>query len=289
MSWYPRFRDVHLWVGLIVMAPILVIAATGIGLNHEESLGLKGLRKDKKDKGESHADAGMKEKGTHSEQHGKGEKSAGRGKRADGEKKGRKNRGDAVAVAEGPDAQTKTEAARFDTAGSAWTQQATGVDEAVAQARAMWGRDVALERIEMKYEESAGGLVVKVKAAKTESVEPDELVWSVAGHERLLRPEDRPASESFAGVNWAKVTKDLHTGKFFSKAYGYWWSDIAAGALLLLSGTGLVLYAIPALKKRKKKRTMAAVPVAKAGVATARPPIARPRPIPVAETTTAGV
>jgi hypothetical protein len=41
MSLYPKFRDVHLYVGLAIMIPVMIIAATGIGLNHEKALGLK--------------------------------------------------------------------------------------------------------------------------------------------------------------------------------------------------------------------------------------------------------
>lgn len=40
-SSYAKFRDFHLWVGLILMIPTTVIALTGFLWNHEKSLGIK--------------------------------------------------------------------------------------------------------------------------------------------------------------------------------------------------------------------------------------------------------
>jgi hypothetical protein len=51
MSLYPKFRDVHLWVGLILLVPMGLIAATGVMLNHERLLGLK-PQYEKKENGE---------------------------------------------------------------------------------------------------------------------------------------------------------------------------------------------------------------------------------------------
>ncbi|WP_425615706.1 PepSY domain-containing protein [Anatilimnocola sp. NA78] len=51
MSLYPKFRDVHLWVGLILLIPMALIAGTGVMLNHERLLGLKPTY-EKKEKGD---------------------------------------------------------------------------------------------------------------------------------------------------------------------------------------------------------------------------------------------
>lgn len=248
MSWYPKFRDVHLWVGLIVMIPVLVIAATGIGLNHEEALGLKHLEKEQKGK---KPDKEGSKKRNHTEAQASSLRIA----------PNEQHRNDAP-----PPSEIVESSARLETTDGSWTSNAEGIDAAVAAARELWGMDVPLERIELKHEHSLG-MVVKVKAAKSVDVEPDEIVWSVTEKSRLLRPEDQPHASGFAGVNWAKVVKELHTGKFFSKRHGYWWSDVAATSLLLLSATGLVLYVIPVVKKAAKK-----------GKAAAARPVASPRP-----------
>lgn len=42
MSNYARYRDWHMWIGLVLLVPLSVIATTGLLWNHEQSLGLKG-------------------------------------------------------------------------------------------------------------------------------------------------------------------------------------------------------------------------------------------------------
>lgn len=52
MSSYKSFRDIHLWVGLILLVPIGVIATTGFLWNHEKALGIKKEMKRHKPVGE---------------------------------------------------------------------------------------------------------------------------------------------------------------------------------------------------------------------------------------------
>ena len=230
MSLYPKFRDVHLYVGLALMIPLGIIAATGIGLNHEESLGLK-------------------QKG-HVEK--KGPK--GKGEKAKPEDHGSPSSESQLAA---PDSSKKSRGKpaddQFRSVPATTGPYSQGVDQALPAARHIWGRQVSLERIEVKYEKGLG-MVAKVKAARSEKIEPDEVVWSITEGARVIRPEDRPHEAGVMGTNWAKVIKDLHTGKFFSKDNGYWWSDISAGAMLLLSLTGVVLYVIPLVKKRASRK-----------------------------------
>ena len=135
---------------------------------------------------------------------------------------------------------TNADAGNFRATNDAWREHASSIDLAVARAREAWGgQDVPLDRIELKNEQ--GMMVIKVKAAKAARARPEEFVFGVNGQE-LVETEHEG--------DWIK---DLHTGKIFSASYGYFWSDVAGGVLVLLSITGLVLYVIPLMKKRRKK------------------------------------
>lgn len=207
MSNYARYRDWHSWIGLILMVPITVIAATGFLWNHERALGLK------------------------HEEHQKEMKS---------------------------DSPLPVEDRKVDFAAKpgAWSNHSADIDNAIAAARAQWGTEVDLERIELKREHDLG-LVVKVKADEESDVRPYEIIWSVADA-RVIERKGDPKN----GTDWAKIVHDLHTGKFFSKRYGFVWSDSGAMAIMALGLTGVVLYTIPVLKKRAKKKAKAAIPTA---------------------------
>jgi hypothetical protein len=212
MAAYPKFRTVHTWAGLIVLLPIVVVAATGFMLNHEESLGLKPKRL-----------AMASDDDHHDEHHEK--------KPHGNHEKKYQSPGHPVAndfVAKPGTAQ----------------QLATAMEQAIAAAAGEWGGELPLERIEFK-QEPGYGLVVKVKADKRSEMHEQEVIYSVA--------EGQPMVEVKKG-NWVL---DLHTGKIFSRLWGYWWSDAAAVALVALSITGVVLYVIPLVKKRQKKKKSA--------------------------------
>ncbi len=129
----------------------------------------------------------------------------------------------------------------------AWQTHSGAIDAALAEARREWGDAIALERIELKQEDGYG-TVVKVKASEDADVRPYEIVWS-ATQGRVIEKKGDPK----AGTDWAKIVHDLHTGKFFSRKYGFLWSDSSALAIVALGLTGLVLYLIPVLKKRAKR------------------------------------
>lgn len=150
MSLYPKFRDVHLWVGLILLAPLLVIAATGFMLNHEHALGLKPSK--------------YKEK--------------------EGEKKEKDRRVASIDKHTMPvrrEAPTKLVAAD-------WLSHQASVTAAVETASKRWGKPVALEKIELK-DEPGYGLVVKVMAHKSASAKPKEFIISAHSGEILEEKE----------------------------------------------------------------------------------------------------
>jgi len=198
MSSYKQFRDVHLWVGLIVLPPILLTAVTGLLWNHEKALGLKPEYKDQQ--------------------------------------------GDLPRE----DVNSATQPL-ISTVG-AWSEYAASIDQALAAAQQEWGDAVALEKIELK-QEPGYGLIVKVKAPNDSRVVPEEVVWSIDQAKLVSLHQG-----AMGKTDWAKLVHELHTGKFFSRHFGFLWSDSGAAALLLLGATGVVLYSIPIFKKRAKKQ-----------------------------------
>jgi len=228
MSAYPKFRDVHLYVGLALLIPVALMSITGILWNHEKTLGLKpSLTKPQKEKGPKHKEA-MPEKSS----------------------------GESPLLTSKPGALASHEGA---------------VNGALAAASEVWGGDMALERIEFRNEPGYG-LVVKVKAEKGLRLSPDEIVWSVDAQQIVEKKGDMAG-----GTDWAKFVHDLHTGAIFNREYGFLWSDISAGAILLLSLTGIVLYSIPVWKKFQKKHAPKAKAVPKATAKMA----GRPEPVTV--------
>ncbi|QDU28410.1 hypothetical protein ETAA8_35100 [Anatilimnocola aggregata] len=215
MSLYPKFRDVHLWVGLIVLIPMGLIAATGVMLNHERLLGLKPqyMKKEKKDK--------------------------------------------ATEMAASPENETKYREKKAASSPSSllakqnsWQAHGEQVNLAIAEGVKIWG-EVPLERMEIKNEPGYG-MVVKLKVDRAAQTGPEEIVWSMS-EQAVVEKKGDPK----AGMSWQKVVHDLHTGKIFSHDYGYFWSDVAGFAILLLGGTGVVLYVIPLVKKFGKKKVPA--------------------------------
>jgi uncharacterized iron-regulated membrane protein len=212
MSNYARYRDWHLWIGLVLLVPLTVIATTGILWNHEKSLGLK-------------------------REH-RAQEYQPRGEYQEGRQLGLPAKRESLPQPE----------SRLVAAPGGWHDHAAAIDAALAAARDEWGPEVPLERIELR-DEPRYGFVVKVKAREDAGRRPYEIVWSATTGAILEKKGDPQA-----GVDWAKVVHDLHTGKFFSKEYGFLWSDATGFAILALSVTGVVLYLIPVLKKREKRR-----------------------------------
>jgi len=228
MSNYARYRNWHMWIGLILLIPLSLMALTGFLWNHEKSLGLK---KEEKEKG-SYA---------------------------------------ATSMPNPSDRKPTVESSTILAQPGTWSSHAPAIDAALAEARREWGDEMELERIELKNE-PMHGLVVKVKISEEAEVRPYEIIWA-ANTGRVVEKKGDPN----AGTDWAKVVHDLHTGKIFSKKYGYFWSDSAALAILALGVTGVVLYCIPLLKKRAKQKKPPRAAVATQALASkaALKPLAR--------------
>lgn len=246
MANYARWRDIHLWVGLVLLLPVTVIAATGFLWNHEKSLGIK----------KEPAAAQQKEKKLHGRQSPE--------RLAAGMSAGPGHAMDHEIMHESLSSTAKAE------------DYLPALNAAIAASQETWGPEAGYERIELRNEPGYG-LVVKVKVPEDSGMVPEEIMWSVSEERIVMRKGDPQA-----GIDWAKIVHDLHTGKFFSRSYGYFWSDSGAIGILLLGGTGLVLYVLPFLKKRanRKKRGAAVVserpvPLAKAG---------EPQPVALAQT-----
>jgi hypothetical protein len=213
MASYARYRDIHLWTGLILMIPVTVIATTGFLWNHEKVLGIK---------------------------KNKPLKSA---------------RQEASTVLSGSlDAPVEPS---LRVRSGLWQEQAASVESALVAAREAWGADATIEKIELKHEPDYG-LVVKMKVPEDSRLEPEEIVWSAVDQAVIsgknIPKEKKGGKADAAETDWAKLVHDLHTGKFFSKNWGFLWSDSGATAIILLAVTGLILYALPFLKKRNNRR-----------------------------------
>lgn len=200
MFTYARWRSWHKWAGLLLLAPVIVIAATGFLWNHEKSLGLKAMKM----KGDEHAP------------------------------RGKDNFHEAPLVI-APDA---------------WRSHAANIDKALSACASEWGENAPLERIELK-DEPGYGMVVKVKVSPRLDLDmdqPEEIVWSTARQTVVAR------KGIAAERDWAELVHDLHTGKFFGKQYGFFWSDAGSVAIVFLGGSGVILFAVPLVKKRKNRK-----------------------------------
>lgn len=74
-------------------------------------------------------------------------------------------------------------------------------------------------------------------------------------------------------LNWGKIIKDAHTGKLFGGTAGRLLIDFTSLVIIVLTVSGVYLWAVPILRKRKAAREAAAV---KTQASTTMPAIARP-------------
>lgn len=264
MSAYPKFRDLHLYAGLLLGIPLVVIALTGVMLNHAGRLGLKPLARGKTMSSAHLPDsaAAVTTAAAHAATLPLSVDTAGKADET---------------VRDPQPAGIRSDGGSFTSRPGGWQAYAPAVDAALAAAGELWG-DVPLDRIELKHEPERG-MVVKIKAAHDVHAIEREIVWSVAQGGIVWRKG--PPHAGNEPIDWQRVVHDLHTGKFFSRTYGYWWSDVSGMALVLLGMTGGVLYAIPLLKKRQKRR-------APSSPATAVSAPARPRTTAAATSATLG-
>ncbi|AMV28313.1 PepSY-associated TM helix [Gemmata sp. SH-PL17] len=239
------YRKLHTWFGLFAAIFLVVIAATGIYLNHKNTfqpvLELVGAPP----KGEEHA---------------------------------------------GPSGKPGTTAGEL-------AALPIALSQALDRAGPHLG-DRPVERVEVKPEH--GRVVYKVKAVGGPEVVVDAVtgVTELKGEKKEPRAEEskgekgkgaKPKPEkagandavtgappALKGTDWGKALKDLHTGKVGGDA-GKLLVDLVAVGIIVLTLTGIYLWAVPALRKRRSARARAALE----GAARARLDGAE-RPVPVA-------
>lgn len=59
-------------------------------------------------------------------------------------------------------------------------------------------------------------------------------------------------------VRWSRVLSSIHTRGWVGTSLGTWLADITAGALVIFGLSGLVLFTMPRLRRRKNRRAKAA-------------------------------
>lgn len=229
MSLYPKFRDVHLWVGLILLIPMGLIALTGVFLNHEKLfVGKPEMRGDKK-KMEKKEMAAMPSSEAQSTMVAKSLESL------------------PLSLKDNP-----------------VQSHALAMEGALQAARETWGAEAALDRIELKQEGKETLIKVKVKYLSKKAEDPEEIVWSTASQQIAYTK-----GGAKDGFELKKFMHDLHTGAIFSKEYGFFWSDLSGIAILALGLTGVVLYVIPLMKKARKKPVAKGAPRSAAAILAA--------------------
>jgi hypothetical protein len=123
-----------------------------------------------------------------------------------------------------------------------------GFDRALALGRDHFG-DVPLEKIELKDER--GQLIYKVCRGQGQEIRIDAHTGEVTSKYGLrLAAGDAPRR---AGLNWAKIVDDLHTGKLLGSP-GKLLVDATSVVIIALTLSGLYLWAVPWLRKRRTAR-----------------------------------
>jgi hypothetical protein len=212
------WRKAHTWVGLTAGLFLIIIALTGIYLNHKDTFGgVLGIKKPEKEIAEKEAKADS----SHKPKPGK----------------------------------TVSELATLPVAFS----------DALALARPVLA-DSPIERIELKSDK--GRWLYKVKATTGQEAVIDavsaevQIKGEIKAQESLATNQHKPEYLSEVpkskAMDWGKAIKDLHTGKIAGDA-GKLLVDIVAGFIILLTLSGLYLWVVPTLRKRRSSQLRAAV------------------------------
>ncbi len=190
-NWLPvKFREWHSWGGLLLSVFILIVAVTGIILNHKD-LFLRG-------KIEARATTGLLS------------------------------------------ASTDLSSLPIDFA------------RVLDLARDQYG-DTPLEKIELKDER--GVLMYKVVKGDGEEIRINATTGDVTSkYGKML---SGPGKDQ---LNWGKIVDDLHTGKIFGTA-GKLTVDFTSVVIILLTFSGIYLWAVPWMRKRQSRQRRAENPV----------------------------
>jgi hypothetical protein len=207
---YATYKTIHNWLGLFLLAPIILTSMTGVLWMHEKSLGLK-------------PSSVSKGNGTYSD----------------------------------PIQSVSQSRGQLTIASALSPENLEAITCAMAEAKNLWGsNDIEIEKFEIKNDPEFGMIVKVVSYQKTKET-PYEFSLSIASKEIVSRKGGPRLANGQGGTDWAKIVHDLHTGKFFSNDFGFLWSDLGAGAIVLLGVTGVVLYVLPILKKSANQKRRA--------------------------------
>lgn len=128
--------------------------------------------------------------------------------------------------------------------------------QALKLARGHFG-DVPLEKIELKDER--GHLVYKIVRGEGDEVRIDSSTGEMTSKYGMSL-----SSGGKANLNWGKIIDDLHTGKILG-LFGKLTVDFTSGVIIALTLTGIYLWGVPLLLKRRNARrrqmTSTTVPV----------------------------
>lgn len=124
--------------------------------------------------------------------------------------------------------------------------------QALGLAREHFG-DVPLEKIELKDER--GQLVYKVVRGEGEEIRIDARTAEMSTKYGMSLSKSGKTQ-----LNWGKIVDDLHTGKILG-LFGKLTVDFTSGVIIALTLTGIYLWGVPILLKRRNalKRQNAAV------------------------------
>ena len=209
------WRKAHTWIGLFVGLFLVIVAVTGIYLNHKDTFnGLFGIKKPEKEK-EARAELRANAGGT----------SAG---------------GSVADLAALP---------------VSFANALTAADRALV--------DFAVERVELKAEK--GRWVYKVKAFDGREAVIDAHSAAVQTKGEMKAPKAEKEKKEDRGslpgepkpMDWGKAIKDLHTGKIGGDA-GKLLVDLVAVLLVVLTLSGVYLWVVPTLRKRRSAQKRAA-------------------------------
>jgi len=123
-------------------------------------------------------------------------------------------------------------------------------DAAMQKARDHFG-DAPLEKIELKDER--GDLIYKVVQGKGQEIIIDAHSGEMRSKYGVKLTPGQDGETKTASLNWAKIVEDLHTGKFLG-AGGRLVVDLTSLTIIALTVTGIYLWGVPYLRKRKSQK-----------------------------------
>jgi len=126
-------------------------------------------------------------------------------------------------------------------------QLPVGFQQAIDEARAKYGA-VPIEAIELKEEH--GKLMYKVRLGKGREVRVDATSGEAVSKGAYQK-------EAGGGYEWNKIIKDLHTGKI-ADLPGKLVADFTSFVIIVLTVSGIYLWAVPILRRRRSARQKAA-------------------------------